>query len=299
MRIWIVNAQEVYSQTVRSCIRCFKCKPRLLNEIMGNLTANRLRVLRPFDIRGVEFCGPVYTTLKIRGRPPYKSYIALFVCFASKTVNLSPGISADRALRQRDEFRRAESPFRRSATDDRRASGFVLTPPRAPHMRELCEAYVKIAKHLLLRAVGNAQLRAGNCKQSSSASRRCWTRGTRTNQPGPQRRRGTDTRASGDSVSLLAPPALRVPDQTGLNCLRQWRLVSSVRQLFWQQWSWAFKSVVSGSSSRPTSMRALSSSSQKTICLRNSGSSAGSWQLTQGRTSWLGSSTLRPATGVV
>ncbi|KAH8250804.1 hypothetical protein KR038_010815 [Drosophila bunnanda] len=51
---------------------------------MGNLPAERLRALRPFAICGVDFCGPVYTTLKIRGRPPYKSYIALLVCFESK-----------------------------------------------------------------------------------------------------------------------------------------------------------------------------------------------------------------------
>ncbi|XP_033248125.1 uncharacterized protein LOC117188399 [Drosophila miranda] len=37
--------------------------------------------------------------------------------------------------------------------------------------------------------------------------------------------------------SLIAPPALRTPDQENLSCLRRWRLVSSVRQAFWQRWS--------------------------------------------------------------
>ncbi|KAH8329585.1 hypothetical protein KR059_004941, partial [Drosophila kikkawai] len=74
-------------QTVRSCVRCFKCKHRLMSQIMGNLPTDRRRALRPFAICVVDFCGPVYTTLKIRGRP-HKSYVALFVCFAFKAVHL-------------------------------------------------------------------------------------------------------------------------------------------------------------------------------------------------------------------
>ncbi|XP_052855140.1 uncharacterized protein LOC128263903 [Drosophila gunungcola] len=87
-KIWLVNAQEVCRRTVRSCMRCFRCKPQLLTQIMGNLPADRLRALRPFNICGVDFCGPFSTTYRIRGKPPYKSYVALFVCFASKAVHL-------------------------------------------------------------------------------------------------------------------------------------------------------------------------------------------------------------------
>lgn len=59
--------------------------------------ADRLPTLRPFPICGFDFCGPVYTTLKIRGRPQYKSYVALYVCFASKAVHIEivPDLSTD------------------------------------------------------------------------------------------------------------------------------------------------------------------------------------------------------------
>jgi len=57
-------------------------------QIMENVPADRLRALRPFAICGVDFCALFYTTLKIRGSPPYKSYIALFVSFASKAFYL-------------------------------------------------------------------------------------------------------------------------------------------------------------------------------------------------------------------
>jgi len=53
---------------------------------MGNLPLDRLRALRPLNICGVDFCGPFNTTCRIRGKPPYKSYV--FVCFAPKAVHL-------------------------------------------------------------------------------------------------------------------------------------------------------------------------------------------------------------------
>ncbi|XP_037957049.1 uncharacterized protein LOC119686867 [Teleopsis dalmanni] len=71
-KIWVINSSKACSKTVRACIHCFRYKPKLLSQVMGNLPADRLKALRPFLISGVDFCGPVYTTLKIRGRPPVK-----------------------------------------------------------------------------------------------------------------------------------------------------------------------------------------------------------------------------------
>ncbi|KAH8345306.1 hypothetical protein KR084_011487 [Drosophila pseudotakahashii] len=44
---------------------------------MGNLPSDGIRALRPFNICGVDFCGPFNTTCRIRGKPTYKSYVAL------------------------------------------------------------------------------------------------------------------------------------------------------------------------------------------------------------------------------
>ncbi|KAL7724294.1 hypothetical protein ACLKA6_012217 [Drosophila palustris] len=35
--------------------------------------------------------------------------------------------------------------------------------------------------------------------------------------------------------SLIAPPAVGTPDQQGLSCLKRWRLVSSLKRMFWQR----------------------------------------------------------------
>jgi len=73
-KIWLVNAQEACRRTDRSCIRCFRCKPQLLTQIMGKLPSDRVRALRPFNICGVDFCGPFNTTCRIRGKPPYHTF---------------------------------------------------------------------------------------------------------------------------------------------------------------------------------------------------------------------------------
>ncbi|KAI8034664.1 hypothetical protein M5D96_012560, partial [Drosophila gunungcola] len=161
-KIWLVNAQEVCRRTVRSCMRCFRCKPQLLTQIMGNLPADRLRALRPFNICGVDFCGPFSTTYRIRGKPPYKSYVALFVCFASKAVwcdNATNFVGADRHMR---EFRaRLEEQGGGIETfASKKGCEFAFIPPRAPHFGGLWEAGVKSANHLFLRTVGQDLLTA-------------------------------------------------------------------------------------------------------------------------------------------
>lgn len=55
---------------------------------MGNLIADRLKIMRLFLITGVDFCGPVYTTYCIRGKSPFKTYITVFMCFSLKAVHI-------------------------------------------------------------------------------------------------------------------------------------------------------------------------------------------------------------------
>ena len=49
---------------------------------------DRVTACQPFHVTMVDLCGPIYTMLKIRGKPPVKTYVSMFVCFASKAVRL-------------------------------------------------------------------------------------------------------------------------------------------------------------------------------------------------------------------
>ncbi|XP_070068138.1 uncharacterized protein [Drosophila takahashii] len=115
---------------------------------------------------------------------------------------------------------------------------FAFTPPRAPHMGGLWEAGVKTAKNLLLRAVGSALLSAEELATvlvGIEAVMNSRPLGAISQDPSDGEALTPGHLLTGGP--LLATPALRTPDQEGLSCLRRWRLVSSVRQMFWRRWS--------------------------------------------------------------
>ena len=55
---------------------------------MGNLPEDRVIRTRPFLNVGVDFLGPITIHHKIRGKKTDKSYVCVFVCFATKAVHL-------------------------------------------------------------------------------------------------------------------------------------------------------------------------------------------------------------------
>lgn len=180
--IWIVNA--------RMRMHCFRYKPKLLGQIMDDLPTDRFSAVRPFYICGVDFCGPINVSLRIRGRPPIKMYIAIFVCFASKAVHIElvPDLSTNCFIIALRSFIARRGVPRRIYSDN--ATNFLgarnqlqdllkafeeqrsqlqsfaaetgmdwqFIPPRATHFGGLWEAAVKSAKGLLLRQIGDASL---------------------------------------------------------------------------------------------------------------------------------------------
>ena len=87
-KIWIVKGRELDRRTVRNCIPCFWYKPKLASQIMPDLPRDRVMGYQLFYRRGVDLYGPIYTTLRLRGKSPIKTYIVVFVCFSSKAVDL-------------------------------------------------------------------------------------------------------------------------------------------------------------------------------------------------------------------
>jgi len=88
LQVWFVNYHRLVSKVVRNCVHCYHYKPHLLDQIMGSLPADRLSLTKPFAVFGVDLCGPFLTSYRIRGKAPYKTYMAVFVCFATKAVHI-------------------------------------------------------------------------------------------------------------------------------------------------------------------------------------------------------------------
>ncbi|XP_041449631.1 uncharacterized protein LOC121404362 [Drosophila obscura] len=182
---------------------------------MGNLPADRFREGRPFLICGVDFCGPINVSLRIRGRQPLKMYVALH----RKTWR-----SAEDVFRQWDKFRwsperaaEASGSVRGAAVqpEDVRGGardGVEVHPPRAPHFGGLWEAAVKSAKLLIVRQVADAAL-------TESEVRTVLAEAIMNSRPLTPARCEPDGRSSGTTYT------------------KRWQLLSELKRRFWQAWS--------------------------------------------------------------
>ncbi|XP_043062730.1 uncharacterized protein LOC122319470 [Drosophila yakuba] len=229
---------------------------------------------RPFLVCGVDFCGPFYVSLKIRGRPPIKTYVAVFVCFSSKAVHLElvVDLSTDSFLSVFKRFvgrrglpekvysdnatnfvgacnvlKELSEAFHRSRDE---LSGYAaqsgvewcFIPPRSPHFGGLWEAAVKSAKTRLLRGVGNAKLTADELSthlvevDALLNSRPIASPGNDPN----------DGEALTPGHLLMGQPLITLPQESGTggvcskaSCayLKRWRMLSALKQQFWDSWS--------------------------------------------------------------
>ncbi|KAH8317198.1 hypothetical protein KR074_001431, partial [Drosophila pseudoananassae] len=131
---------------------------------------------------------------------------------------------------------------------------FAFIPPRAPHMGGLWKAGVKSAKHLLLRAVGNARLTAEELQTvlvGVEAVLNSRPLGALSQDP-----------SDGEALTprhlltgglLIATPAPRTPDQQALkpsflnvniNRLQRWRQLQAKVQGFWKHWNLEYLSTL-------------------------------------------------------
>ncbi|XP_062537904.1 uncharacterized protein LOC134206232 [Armigeres subalbatus] len=83
---WIERGKSAVKRF--NCLRCYRHKPKQLQQYMGDLPADRVELIYPFYNTGVDFCGPVYLKPTIRSTTRLKSYICVFVCQATKAIHL-------------------------------------------------------------------------------------------------------------------------------------------------------------------------------------------------------------------
>jgi len=180
-RFWIIGAKRIIRQRIRQCHTCFRANPTPLAPLMGDLPAPRIQQVKPFAHTGVDYCGPFFITMsRSRGSKRLKSYVCLFVCFATKAVHLelvsdlsTPAFLA--ALRRfvarrgrcsnlysdcGTNFIGAQRELAKLAEKAAMVENITwsFNPPSAPHMGGLWEAGVKSVKHHLARVIGEQLL---------------------------------------------------------------------------------------------------------------------------------------------
>jgi hypothetical protein len=270
-KYWILNGKGLIRKIVHDCIRCFRTRPVLIQQIMGNLPAQRVQPARPFANSGVDFCGPIRIHHKIRGKRPDKGYIAVFVCFATKAVHLEavPDLTSNafiRALRrftgrrgscknlwcdnatnfvggnrELEELRhRFESQEHRdlviqTCADDR--INFHFISARAQHFGGLWEAAVKSAKHHLYRMLSEASLTYEELEtlvievESILNSRPLTLMSTN-----PE-----DIEVLTPGHFLIGEPLVSIVEPRypteNLGCLTNYQRIRALHQHFWKRWS--------------------------------------------------------------
>ncbi len=264
---WILRGRDKVRHAIRKCITCRKSTAKTLTQLMGNLPKGRVVPTRPFYHAGVDFAGPFSTKMK-KGRhvSVEKSYMAIFVCFATKAVHLEAvtSLATDTFIACYERFvaRRGVSAHLYSdcgtnfvgadkvlqiffkQENERLQNHFVnkgtqwhFNPPSSPHQGGLWEAGVKSVKKHFYRVVGQQTLTFEQfstllCKIEACLNSRPLC--ALSSEPG-------DLDALTPGHFLIGCPLNNIPepDVTHLkqNRLGYWELVKQMTQHFWKRWS--------------------------------------------------------------
>lgn len=88
-KYWILSVRNKVKMHLRTCIPCFKQNARTATQMMGDLPRPRIVQGRAFLHVGVDYAGPINVrNHKGRGHKSHKTWIALFICFATKAVHI-------------------------------------------------------------------------------------------------------------------------------------------------------------------------------------------------------------------
>lgn len=270
-RFWPIKGKSIARSTVQKCLQCCKARPKLCQQLMGNLPQDRVTPARPFINTGVDYFGPIWIHYKIRGKRPTKAYVAVFCCFATKAVHfeLVSDLSTDAYIGALKRFigrrGRCQNIYSDNATNFVGANNkltelaetifsedgkesivstcsskgiqFHFIPPRSPHFGGLWEAAVKSAKNLLVRSLSTASLTYEELETVIIEIEAILNSRPLT----PMSNDPSDMSALTPGHLLIGEPLTSQVDiaakSTKISLLSRWELVSRIKQEFWKRWS--------------------------------------------------------------
>lgn len=269
-RFWPLKGRNICRKVVYDCITCFKAKPRICEQIMGNLPKERVTPTFPFMCTGIDFCGPFTVKYKYQRKGIFhKIYLAIFICLVTKAVHLelvtdlttqsfiaalkrffsrrgkSAYLYTDNAKNFVGSKNELKKLFNLVNHPDEALTGYMsrekvewkFVPPRAPNFGGLWGAGVKSIKHHLKRVISDAKLNyeefltVVNLIEAIINSR-------------PLTPLSTDV----DDLAILTPghfligrPITSIVEPSLIsipeNRLTAWQRITKVNQLIWKSWS--------------------------------------------------------------
>lgn len=271
MKFWPLRAKGAIRKELHKCVKCFRARPKMIQQFMGQLPEPRITPAPTFYNTGVDYAGPFNIKVGLtRSAKIVKAYIALFVCLATKAIHLeivsdlttkaflaalsrftsrrglSKNIFSDHgtnfvgAKNELEEF----SDFLKGATTQQAIIDHLLKqeitwhfiPPRAPEHGGLWEAGVKSMKHHLTRTAQDANL---TFEEFYTVT--CSVEAVLNSRPlMPISTDPNDSEPLTVGHILIGRPLTTFPrhdiqDQP-INRLRRWDRVLQIQQQFWTRW---------------------------------------------------------------
>ncbi|GFX29887.1 integrase catalytic domain-containing protein [Trichonephila clavipes] len=152
-KCWPLSGRNIARKTVHQCVKCFKSRPILSSQIMGNLPSERVNISSPFTIAGLDLCGPFLVKYKNQRKGTLNKSVHLRLhMFSTKAIHLEllSDLTSDALIATLKRFTSRRAKYFVSENIDWK---FIL--PKSPHFGGLWEAGVKSVKHHLKRAIGN------------------------------------------------------------------------------------------------------------------------------------------------
>lgn len=272
-RYHIIRGKRLVKWVIKNCIKCFRYRCTIQNQLMGQLPQPRTSPNRPFLHSGVDFAGP-FDLKRYKGRcnSTVKSYFALFVCFSTKAVHLevvtdlstSAFIAAFRRFIARrglisdlysdcgSNFIGAKSVITRKMSDvehqwheamakelSNYQTRWHFNPPGSPHFGGIWEAGVKSVKHHLKRIIGTTKLAYDEFETVIVQIESCLN-----SRPLCELRSSTDKIVITPGHFLIQDNLLTLPDdnQVDAKCshLKRWNMLQKIVQDFWNIWSFEY-----------------------------------------------------------
>ncbi|XP_038117267.1 uncharacterized protein LOC119769328 [Culex quinquefasciatus] len=190
-RFWPLRVRNLARTIVHTCVNCYRCKPTISEQLMGDLPQQRVTPTLPFLNTGVDLCGP-FQYRKAPRAAPTKCYVAIFVCLVTKAAHIElvydlstaaflaalhrfiarrgkpKLIQCDNATNFKGAERELEKLRKQFINQQLQAAvvnrcaddgiDFKFIPPRSPNFGGLWEAAVKSFKKHLRATIGNSVL---------------------------------------------------------------------------------------------------------------------------------------------
>lgn len=270
-QFWILNCRNTVRKITRSCVRCFKSRPKTLEQYMGDLPACRLERSFAFAKVGIDFAGPIVIRQGIRKVCPIKGYICVFICLVTKGIHLeavenlsTPAFIAalqrfvsrrgvpeeiysdngSNFIGAKSELKELSELFKKQQTEKQifvfcqpKQIKWKTIPPSAPHFGGIWEAGVKSVKTILKKILKPATLTI-----IEFGTLLCQIEAILNSRPlyalsdDPH-----DMEPLTPGHLMINRPLTSIPEPScegiTLNRLSHWQYVQTLRETFWRQWS--------------------------------------------------------------